>query len=333
MDILKKLLYYPYISIPNAAWLKQALLYWDGIATIVPTDCLNNTKYFTRFARNVVRQGIIETVSPDNYAYSYPNEYLKFLDWAIENASHFPIEENRFNNSVTKQYNIHTGKISFIGSELERCGLAHRIDNQWYAMNSKLSMSFMTFLAILIGQSTDYIPTTDTYKGMSALFNVDMQSAYKNSRDMRNTMRNSILDEILPVPKDVEDLNDILRFKDKYNDELVRFRRHIENFIAELEGLPQDLQIERCNYFIENAKDEIDDIKGHMRWFKTPEIEMGTVISALASAIDFASNNYVGGTLNVANVISDAFLNTDRSANRRKPLAYAALYKSRYRPK
>lgn len=147
MDILKKLLYYPYISIPNAAWLKQALLYWDGIATIVPTDCLNNNKYFTRFARNVVRQGIIETVSPDDYAYSYPNEYLKFLDWAIENTSHFPIEENRFNNSsVTKQYNIHTGKISFIGSELEKCGLAHRIDNQWYAMNSKLSMSFMTFL-------------------------------------------------------------------------------------------------------------------------------------------------------------------------------------------
>ena len=254
-------------------------------------------------------------MSPDDYAYSYPGEYLKFLDWAKENASHFPLEDRRFNNSLTKQYNIHTGKIGFIAAELEEYGLARRMDNQWYVMNSKLSMSFMTFLAILIGQSTDYIPTTDTYEGMSALFNVDMHSAYDNSRVMRNTMRNSILDEILPVPTDIEDLNDILRFKDKYNDELVRFRRHIESFIAELDGLPQNLQIERCNYFIENAKDEIADIKGHMRWFKTPEIEMGTIVSALASVIDFASNNYVGGTLNVANVISDAVLNTDKSTN------------------
>lgn len=34
----RTILYYPTISIPNSSWLRQALLYFDEVASIVPSD-------------------------------------------------------------------------------------------------------------------------------------------------------------------------------------------------------------------------------------------------------------------------------------------------------
>jgi hypothetical protein len=326
---MNKLLYYPYISIPNSAWLTQALLYWDGIATIVPAEFLKRPRQFTSFARDLVNQGIIETVQPEEYAYIYYYEFLGFLDWAVKNQDHFKLSETDF----AKQYNLHVGKLGFIATELADCGLARRVDDQWYMVNSQLSKAFMTFLAILIGQATELTPTTDTYQGMSSLFNIEKQPAYKNSTVVRNTLRNSILKEIMPIPKGVQNYAQILRYKDKYHDELVRFRRHIEGFIAVLDGLPNCLQKERRDFFILDAKDEIEQIKGHMQWFQTPSIEMGTIIPALSSCIDVISGNYLGTAVNLAGLLNETIINKNRNTNRNKPLAYAALYQSRFASK
>ena len=327
---MSRLLYYPYISIPNADWLTQAILYWDGVSTIVPAEYLQKPNQFSKFARSMVREGIIETVLPETYAYSYSSEFFKFLDWATENAHHFRLPPHGLTYNTAKQYNIHAGKLGFLAEELERNGLARRIDEQWYTMNSRLSMAFMAFLAILIGQAEDYIPTTDQYQGMSILFNLDRQNAYNNSRVVRNTLRNSILDNILPVPSGEQDLLSLLRFKERYHDELIRFRNRIEEFIVELDGLPEEIQAERRDYFLFTAQDEIEQIKGHMGVLRFPEIKMGTLVTALSSTIDFAANNPIGGTANLLNLLVDVFGNEDRDTNFHKPLAYAALYKQKF---
>lgn len=326
---MSRLLYYPYISIPNADWLKQAILYWDGVSTIVPEDYLQRPNQFSKFARSMVREGIIEAVLPETYAYQYAYECTQFLNWALENAHHFPLPPHGYTYMTTKQY-VHVGKLGFLAEELERNRLARRINEQWYTMNSRLSMSFMTFLAILIGQAEDYIPTTDQYQGMSVLFNLDYQNAFTNSRVVRNTLRNSILDNILPVPAGEQDLLDLLRFKERYHDELVRFRNRIEEFIVELDGLPEEIQAERRYYFLARAQDEIEQIKGHMGALRVPEIKMGTVVTALSSTIDFVTSNYIGGTANLLNLLVDVFGNEDRDTNLQKPLAYAALYKQTF---
>jgi hypothetical protein len=33
-----KALYYPRIQVPNEGWLKTAMLYWEGVQTIVPAS-------------------------------------------------------------------------------------------------------------------------------------------------------------------------------------------------------------------------------------------------------------------------------------------------------
>ncbi len=188
----------------------------------------------------------------------------------------------------------------------------------------------MTFLAILIGQETDRIPTTDTYQGMSTLFNVEKQSAFKNSRVIRNSLRNTILENVLPVPCGLESYTDIIRFRDKYRDELVRFRRHVEDFIASLDGLPSELQEERCQFFVQNSQDEIEMIKDHMGSLRAPKIDMGTLVAALPCVFDAALGNFGGAAIGLAGIIREMVWNSDKNVNRAKPLAYAALYRSRY---
>ena len=34
----RTILYYPSIALPNNTWLRQALLYWDQISSVVPKD-------------------------------------------------------------------------------------------------------------------------------------------------------------------------------------------------------------------------------------------------------------------------------------------------------
>lgn len=323
----ERLLYFPYISIPNAAWLTQALLYWDGVATIVPCDYLKQPRRFTPFARALLQEGVIQAVPPEEYAYSFTDDYLRFLDWVQQHRDCFRLERTR--QPQIRQYNLHIGKLGFMGDEFVRMGLAVRVDLRWYMVSKSLSMSFMTFLAMLIGRNENYIPTTDTYQGMSALINIEPQSSGRNAQAVRGRFRNSILESIFPVPCNV-DLYDILRFKEKYHDELIRFRRKVETFISFLETLPSEEQQRQCQSFLLDIEDELEELKGQMRWFRAPRIDFGTLIAALPSAFSIANKDSLGAVANLSLLLCELIWNRTRTENLHKPLAYAALYQNRF---
>lgn len=324
-----RLLYYPYISLPNAAWLTQALLYWDGISTIVPTDYLEYPNQFSSFARGLVRENIIQTVQPEEYVDSYYDEFMTFLEWSKAHSSHFLLEKTA--NKATTQFYLHAGKLGVkMRREFIHLGFARRVNSRWCEVNRQFSMSFMTFLAVLIGQKDNYVPMTDSYQGMSTLFDVGIQAPSKNKRRIRNTLRNSILDDIFPVPYNVNDLSDILRFKERYQDELQRFRRYIEDFIISLDGLSEEVQIRRCQNFRVDIHDSLDEIKGHMGWFRAPKINFGTLVSILPCVYEAMNKNPTGTAVSLAAVLGQMSWNDEKDKNLRKPLAYAALYRDRF---
>lgn len=326
-----RLLYFPYISIPNASWLVQALLYWDGVATIVPTDYLEYPDQFSSFARELVQENIIQTVQPEEYAYSYYDEFMTFLKWARAHAPQFRLNRIfRRNQNISQTY-LHAGKIGdILGSEFMRLGFARRSDDQWYEMTEQLSMAFMTFLAILIGREENYVPMTDSCQGMLSLFDATSHPASTSEGTIRDALRTTMLNDIFPVPSNMNNLSDLLRFRDKYHDELQRFRRHIENFLISLDGLSEDLQRERCRNFQLEIQDELKEIKGHMGWFRAPKINFGTVMSALPSVYGAISGDPVSAGIGVGAVFGQMIWNSDRNENLRKPLAYAALYQNRF---
>lgn len=325
-----RLLYYPKISIPNTAWLAQAVLYWDGLTTIVPTDYLKYPERFSRFARDLVKEGIVQTIQPEAYAYSYVHEYMQFLEWVERYRDKFLLSISN-DDCPTVIHNLHTGKLGYIGSELERMGVARRINERWYETSESLSMSFMTFLAVLISQKENYIPMTDSYGGMSALFGIGSRNSSNTARRIRNETRNAILDGLLPAPYGIKDYCDLLRFKEHYHDELIRFRRRIEDFVLTIDSIPVELRQERIESFLLFSKDEISEIKGHMSFFQVPRIDIGTLVGILPSAYYALQGNFENAALGMIPVVGEMFWNRDRRMNRRKPLAYAALFQGRFR--
>ena len=61
--------YYPHIHIRNTSWLKNALLYWDCIQRIVPTDYPNESSdpLSSKEFQLLSREGLVERISPKPY--------------------------------------------------------------------------------------------------------------------------------------------------------------------------------------------------------------------------------------------------------------------------
>lgn len=331
---MNKLLYYPTISIPDPSWLPKALLYWDSVATIAPVEYLEDPSRFSPLTRALLREELIDVVNPEEYAYTHYTEFASFFDWALRNADSFTLESHMPGRGPIIPYELHVGKLSYqFGNELVRANLAQRVDDEWFLVDHKFGESFMTFLAILIGQETDRDPVTDRFTGVSSLFYVDRHPVSKHSAAVRSALRNSILDEILPVPRGLygmKGLEKVRCFKERYHDELERFRRHIEDFILSVDGQTEAIQNERREAFLRDVQEEIEELKGHMGWFQAPQIDLGTFIAAPPIAAKLLSKDYAGATANIAALIGDQIYNGERTRNRRKPLAYAALYQHRY---
>jgi len=329
---MSQLLYYPTISILDSSWLPKALLYWDGIATIAPLDYLRNPYQFSPFTCVLLREELLKIEMPEQYSYSHQDDYEAFFDWVFRNADSFSLDSCEKNNVSTMPFDLHVGKLGYVfGEKLVEEKLGQRVGGGWIRVDRKLGEAFMTFLALLIGQTTDRDPVTDSALSVSSLFYLDRRTASLQKNAVRSRLRNSILDEILPVPAGlhgVEGLRKVRQFKERYNDELERFRRRIEDFILSVDGQPEAVQEERRRIFLKDAQEEIDEIKGHMGWFRAPQINMGTFIAVLPSALSMMSGESTpaAAAAGVAGVIGETMYNRDRTVNRKKPLAYAALY-------
>lgn len=332
---MNKLLYYPTISISDPSWLPKALLYWDGVATIAPVEYLKDPSRFSPFTQDLLKEEFLEIVQPEEYSYSPHEEYTAFLEWVLRNMDSFTRKSRRAVKTPSdKLYDLHMGKLGHhLGNELVRVGLAQRVKREWFRVDQQLGEAFMTFLAILIGQETDRDPVTDSFLGVSSLFYVNKHTASKRSATVRSALRNSILDKILPVPEGLhgmEGLRKVHRFKERYHDELERFRCHIEDFILSVDGQSEDVQNERREIFLKNTQDEIEELKGHMRWFQAPRINLGTFIAAAPFTVNALSRDYAGAAAGIAALVVGTTYNQNRTHNRKKPLAYAALYQRRY---
>jgi hypothetical protein len=62
----RTVLYYPTIKVPEGKWLKQALLYWDNVASIVPYDYDGNVSIpFTSEIEFLLDEKIFKPVRPE----------------------------------------------------------------------------------------------------------------------------------------------------------------------------------------------------------------------------------------------------------------------------
>src|SRR4051794_27082883 len=73
-------LFFPYIRMPDDAWTRKVLLYWDEVAAIIPEQVADDSDALDPFTSALLRQGIIRRRRPEVHAVGLPGFAENFLE-------------------------------------------------------------------------------------------------------------------------------------------------------------------------------------------------------------------------------------------------------------
>ncbi|WMT41748.1 DUF6236 family protein [Paenibacillus sp. D2_2] len=331
---MERILYYPYIAVPNTKWLTHALLYWDEVASIVPSDYFNQPELHDPYMLELVKANLVRQLPPLDEM----GTPTGFVDGFIEILERLlPKSAAAVERKVEKRFaRIHSEKMFYnIYHELRVRGIAREGDGPWYEVEEQISMWFMLYLAAYIGKRDNYTPITDKRipqihlypgpkpKGKEILNPEQIQSRRRN--------RTLVLQGLLPVPRDNVQLEDIIKFKEKYGTQLKKFRSDIEVFLLDLEIHPVNQVDERIKHFVINKNLEIEELVRKMdeSWGITllDIARVGSILTSFIQTIaDKSVLSFTNATTSALTGVHDFVKSKGKAELLSHPLAYAALY-------
>lgn len=234
----QSILYYPTIDIQDGAWLRNALLYWDNISSIVP---YKNYSDFSPELLFLQECGIYRPIFPQNIFYS---EYASDFVGAIVNKldrykRSIELSEKRFSNRTTVR--IHRNKIyapallelihyrKIPSDLLEYLSDSHFIKDYncggWIEIDARVASIYMRTLAeyAIKCNSDDIVIGTDRCK---------YQDDFYNRTNPRNNSAciSLALNDCLPQPSMEVGIEELLDFKSGHKQELAEFRNKLREF-------------------------------------------------------------------------------------------------------
>jgi hypothetical protein len=284
----RTVLYYPDIAFPNQQWIRQTILYWDEIGSIVPEQLWNELQCYQYKDAEINQLNDLDLYRPffpetlkqrggSRLQDQFCTEFFKRLDYfdqnhtSQDNRTCYPIYES-------KEMRAH------LFDELEKRGLAMRTvegksgakiisasDSHqpliWIEKNT--SDIYMSLLAeYLASNDTNItIPYTDQRQSMNYAFGTLDSTGGSNSAEI-------FFDHILPVPAENVSLDKIIEFKEDYRSELLRFRKLIDSFQVEMQSITDPRSLRdfsvRCGEDIElgvrNLQEDLKDHKIETQW-------------------------------------------------------------------
>lgn len=322
--MISRAIYYPYIKVPRSRWFTQVLLYWKEVGAIVPYDYIEDPDRLGPYMVSLVKEQLVHQIIPGMYLWQVKNfdgAFLEYVDQQtrVVKAGEWP--------------RIHMEKLQSLGDKLCERGLAQRDRSNeysdWYEVEPQTADDFMAYLAAVLGQASEqdkFYPITDESSRL-APFLGEISGGDTSVREL-------ILERILPAPAEEIEAARLADFKAKYQQELTRFRNHVEDKISELSVIKDDKDRNRRLHDVVNGLSaSIAEISERMREQKKwPKIDFGTLctvvgsgMSAWKAAIDHDWKFGIGGAaLSLAPAVFSAFRGSTIELSD-KPLAYAAL--------
>lgn len=220
-----KILYYPKIVIPDGLWLRQALLYWDQIGSIVPSE-LDQEDHTILGLQRLYKLGIFHSYNPEDFIFGEQKLRTEFEREFIA-LSRNPVFWKRLPPPEARRFDskIHIAKITGALSEyIQSTGLAvqRNRDDHWYQFERSAALLYMSLLAKYMADSAEEmtIPGTDFGLFRDLIFQTEKPNFSAPCFELT-------LQDILPVPSQDTPLEKIIEFKSKRIDELISFREII----------------------------------------------------------------------------------------------------------
>ncbi len=303
----KRILYYPNINITNDVWLRNAVIYWEEVSSIMPYQ---DDDY-------EISPDIIYLMSTGNFIPTRPDEIMMsdlYEDFIMEVEHKFNDYKPSF-SSFSNRECVHKSKFKTDLQSIHRTKLSYDIidliqkksninlnDNeQWVMMDKGLSDIYMSVLAKYLAA----ISYEDTSIGTDRVHKQDKIFKPKDGICDRNN-RQSFLNyrfSSLPVPNSDVPFEDILEFKEKRKDELIKFRVEIDEFEKKL-GVTEDIvEIKKIfRIFEDKLNINIRDLNTVMK-----ECNWGILESVMKGLVSFSIPNIVDSVENIGLNINPLF--------------------------
>lgn len=285
----RTILYYPTIALPDEAWLKQILLYWDQVATIVPARfhaeesySRGNTLFKNSTMKYLLDENVYRTIWADRAFFRNHLEHHKMVEEFYE-----VVDSQEYKNFVGPQEDwqvdakIFTDKIlaDTVDFLVER-KLAKTKESFEYYVERKTALLYMSFLAKYLAdiEAPLTIPATNIEFYRNFIY-------FQQNIGKKFACLSLILKDILPIPRQDVTLQKIMTFKKQRKLELQQFQEVIWKFEKDL-GVSnsEDEVLENCIRFhnrIELEMQKLSDL------FKDSKISV--ILGSLKSLIDLKS--------------------------------------------
>ena len=258
-----RVLYFPYIRVPENVWLTQMLLYWDQVSSIVPYDYIENPESLGPYMLDLVREELVYQVMPGAYIYDIPRFSENFLRYLNDLGA---VLDRRRAAFAQNSCRIHIEKMGPLGDALVALKIAQADQYPWYNVESATADDFMCYLATTLGQieSIDSSPVTASGEYLQRLVLAGVPDDHVERQ--LATLRVQVLEKVLPIPTRAIEAPRIRAFRDKHAQELRDFRLRVERELVTAAGIVDPaLRQRHLSIFFDEAEVRIEEIQGSMR--------------------------------------------------------------------
>lgn len=229
---MRQVLYYPGILIPDY-WLKKTILYSDKISSIFPYNtgtiegerenlALSNMKYLES-------EGIYEYLRPEDLDKKTYNDV--FID--LKNN----LDENTLTN-IRDEYKEYGRSYVIYRSKMNEDIFRYLLDNKIAKLDREFHDSILVemnvgllYMSLLALHSTEvkkeYITSTDAIDHQNLIF--------ERNKNLENDYYLNLMLNEIPSPSPLSSLEDIIKFKENRRDELLLFRKYINDWTSKIQ--------------------------------------------------------------------------------------------------
>ncbi len=288
-------LYYPFIDIDNDGWLKNAILYWDQLQTIVPRSI--ERPYTGATALEFFENGLLEPLFVESHMHEIEGltgDVLTYLNSAegvsvltySEGSRYHHIHPEKLPREVGRLLRLHPEKLSNeIRYTIER-QLSTRYRDGWLHVDERFGNFYMTLLATRLAEKRGLGLLTDTpvcdRLANAAKLNADFSILKLGPRQRpfefpryyedilhqdapitlaQGALANLVIKNVQIDPETT--VEKILEFKEKHSDELGLFRSKIAELTSAIsDEQPFEGLMQRVNDIYTNeVRPELNNFK------------------------------------------------------------------------
>lgn len=251
----RTILYYPSIVIPDGTWLKKSLLYWDEVSSIVPREVEYGVTHNDDLLQYLRDEGEYRPTYPDQlmdheifreFEEEIISKYRSYRNWRkwSNNQGRNP-QTRSMNESDNSLYGIHREKMTHQLSRIIIRDKNHFFENEdeWFYMENVAANIYMSTLAkyLALANVNYTVIGTDEMRAIDKVYRIIQRSKKPNFGNLKPVLNVSI--NILPVPYPDTSYAEIIQFKRKYRDDLLSFRRILNNYEQQISKAEDEYEI------------------------------------------------------------------------------------------